>query len=131
MEIRLQKKNKMSFCPDFIGHTRTTHSYLLEAKQQPTCHACQTKYTMKHNLIECTDLTHIKETFYSANNIKELFQSVEIRNKKNVMSFLKAINICKKNLKEISTKSDPFLELFLKRKQIFLLQDDFLQINFQ
>ena len=45
-----------------IGHTRTTHSYLLEAKQQLMCHACQTKYTVKHILIECTDLAHIRET---------------------------------------------------------------------
>ena len=71
-------------------HTRTTHSYLLEAKQQPMCHACQTKYTVKHFLIDCTDLAHIRETFYSANNMKELFQNIEI---KNVMSFLEAKNM--------------------------------------
>ena len=41
--------------------------------------------------IECTNLAHIRETFYIVNNMKELFQIIEI--KKNVMSFLKAINI--------------------------------------
>ena len=50
---------------------------------------CQTKYTVKHILIECIDLAHIRETFYSTNNMKKLFQNIEI---KNVMSFLKAIN---------------------------------------
>ena len=54
------------------------------------CHAYQTKYTMKHIHIECTDLPHMREAFYGANNMKELFQNIEI---KNVMSFLKAINI--------------------------------------
>ena len=40
----------------------------------------QTKYTMKHILIECTDRAHIRKTFYSANNIKELFQNTQIDN---------------------------------------------------
>ena len=41
-----------------IGHTKITHSYLLKGKQQPMCYSCQTKYTVKHILIECTDLAH-------------------------------------------------------------------------
>ena len=44
------------------------------------CYACQTKYTVKHSLIECTDLAHIRKTFFSANNMKELFQNTEINN---------------------------------------------------
>ena len=44
------------------------------------CYACQTKYTMKHILIKCTNLAHIRKTFYSANNMKELFQNTEINN---------------------------------------------------
>ena len=71
-----------------ISHTRITYSYLLEAKQQPMCHACQTKYTVKHIL--CTDPAHITETFYSANDIKKLFQKTEMNN---VMSFLNEVNL--------------------------------------
>ena len=36
-----------------MGHTRITHSYLLEGKQQPICYVYQTKYTVKYILIEC------------------------------------------------------------------------------
>ena len=54
------------------------------------CYACQTKYTMKHILIECSDLAHIRKTFYSANNMKELFQNTEINN---VISFLKTVKL--------------------------------------
>ena len=43
------------------------------------CHACQNKYTVKHILIDCTDLAHIREIFYSANDMKELFQNIEIK----------------------------------------------------
>ena len=83
------------------SHTSTTHSYLLKAKQQPMCHACKTEYTVKHILSECTDLTQIRETFYNTNNMKELFQKIEM---KNLMSFLKVVNLDKKNLKEFSIK---------------------------
>ena len=53
-------------------------------------YACQTKYTMKHILIECTDLAHRRKTFYSTNNMKELFQNTEINN---VISFLKTVKL--------------------------------------
>ena len=48
------------------------------------------KYTMKHILIKCTDLAHIRKTFYSANNMKELFQNTEINN---VISILKTVKL--------------------------------------
>ena len=79
-------------------HPRITHSYLLEGKQQPMCYACQTKYTMKHILIECTDLAHIRKTFYSANNMKELFQNTEINN---VVSFLKTVKLYTKTKRNL------------------------------
>ena len=83
MEAKLQKTNQkeeITLSRFRIGHTRITHSYLLKGKQQPMCYACQTKYTMKHILIKCTDLAHIRKTFYSANNMKELFQNTEMNN---------------------------------------------------
>ena len=67
---RKNRKEEIILSRHFIGHTRTTYSYSLEAKQQPTCHAYQTRYTVNHILIECTDLAHIRETFYNANNGK-------------------------------------------------------------
>ena len=42
------------------------------------CYACQTKYTVKHIVIICTDLAHIRKIFYSADSMKELFQKTEI-----------------------------------------------------
>ena len=54
------------------------------------CYACQTKYNVKPILIECTDLAHIRKTFYSANNMKEMFQNTEI---KNVIQFLKKVKL--------------------------------------
>ena len=56
MEAKLKKKRKeVTLSRLRIGPTRITHTYLLKEKQQPMCYACQTKYTVKHILIECTD----------------------------------------------------------------------------
>ena len=54
------------------------------------CYARHTKYIVKHILIECTNLAHIRKTFYSANNMKELFQNTEINN---VISFQKTVKL--------------------------------------
>ena len=55
------KKDEVTLSRLRIGHTRITHSYLFEGKQQPMSNACQTKYTVKYILIECTDLAHIRK----------------------------------------------------------------------
>ena len=92
MEAKLKKKRKeeITLSRLWIGHRRITHSYSLEGKQQPMCYACQTKYTIKQILIKCTDQAHIRKTFYSANNMKELLQNTEINN---AISFLKAVKL--------------------------------------
>ena len=59
-----------------MSHKDST--FLLGAKQPPMCHAGQIKYTVKDILIEYTDLAHIWETFYNANEMKELFQETEM-----------------------------------------------------
>ena len=46
--------------------------------------------TVKHILIECTDLVHMRKTFNSANKKRELFQNTEINN---VISFLKTVKL--------------------------------------
>ena len=101
------------------------------------CHAYQSN-SVKNILIECADLAHLKETFYSANEMKELIQRIEM---KYVNPFLKAVNLYGKILKNFqqdeipstncsssrnnSTKAEPF------HQKIFLLQDNSLQINFK
>ena len=70
------------------------------------CYACQAKYTVKQILIECTDLTHLRKTFYRANNMEELFQNTEINY---VMSFLKTV----KNLNKFTIRPNYFYKPFL------------------
>ena len=108
MEAKLLKNRKEEVILSRLrkGHTRITHSYLLEGKQQPMCYACLTKYTMKHILIESTDLAHIRKTLYCANN---MFQNTEINN---VISFLKT-EVIHKNLKKFTIRPNYFYKPFL------------------
>ena len=47
-----------------IGHTRLTHSYLLLSDDQPECGTCQCPLTVKHILIECVDLNHVRNKYF-------------------------------------------------------------------
>ena len=61
-----------------IGHTRITHSYLKQSSNQCVMHARSN--TLKYTVIECIDLANLRKTFYSAKDMKELFQNIEIKN---------------------------------------------------
>ena len=45
-----------------IGHTRLTHDLILKAESPPKC-PCGNHYTIRHILIECTNLSHIRKFF--------------------------------------------------------------------
>jgi len=44
-----------------IGHCRLTDSYLLSGDDRPTCTFCVLPLTVKHILLECTNLQDIRE----------------------------------------------------------------------
>ena len=118
-----------------IGHTRTTHSYLKQSSYQRVMHA-------RPNTLWNTFSLNVS-TFYGT-NMNELFQNNEIK-ECNVIP--KSDRYIRKNLKEISTRPIFSYKLFLYKiyfnktwslpqtvplpKNLFLLQDDSLQINFQ
>jgi len=47
-----------------LGHTYVTHSHLLRGEEPPWCHACDQPFTVKHFLIECSDLMNERESFF-------------------------------------------------------------------
>ena len=58
-----------------IGHTRLTHNFILKEESPPKC-PCENHYTIRHILIECTNLSRIQKTFYKVNSMKELFEKI-------------------------------------------------------
>ena len=52
-----------TFCRRYVViiNTRITHSYLLAGGDQPECVTCQCPLTVKHILIECSDIRHSQQ----------------------------------------------------------------------
>ena len=73
-----------------IGHTRFTHSYLLNGEEPPECTACVEQVTVKHILLDCIDFAPTRQRYYSAANMKELFDLVNLTE---IVNFLKEIKI--------------------------------------
>ena len=73
-----------------IGHSHTTHSYLLKGEERPECVGCQTPWTVKHILLECVDFRQTRVKYFQANTMKELFDSA---NTDNILKFLKEIHL--------------------------------------
>ena len=73
-----------------LGHTYVTHSYLLRGEEPPWCHACDQRYTVKHILLECADLIEVRNCFYSASTLQEVFTNVR---PSFIVNFLKRIGL--------------------------------------
>ena len=97
METRLEKNRKEEniLYRLRIGHPRQHILTWSKAATNILCMSHQ-KYIVKHIFIECTSLAYIKETFYSANDMNELFPPKIKMNHE--MSFLKTLNWFRKIL---------------------------------
>jgi len=60
-----------------IGHSRLTHSYLLSGDDPPTCQSCGIPLTVKHILVECTNLRDICDKYFTVSSVTDLFRSTE------------------------------------------------------
>ena len=61
-----------------IGHTRITHSYLLNREEQPQCVGCDKPFTIRHILLECVDFSNVRNKYYHVDTINQLFDDVPI-----------------------------------------------------
>ena len=81
-----------------IGHTRLTHSYLMDQsgpiKYPPFCIFCDDDneiMTVRHILINCPDLRYVRQRYYIAPSMRYLFENVP-----QIIDFLREIGIFKK-----------------------------------
>ena len=51
---------------------------------------CDTPFTVKHFLLECTDFAAERISCFQANNLKELFKDVPVGR---ILSFLRQVNL--------------------------------------
>ena len=76
-----------------LGHTRVTHSYLLQGEEHPQCVGCDAPFTVRHFLLECGDFAQVRNNCFHVDNMKELFQDIQIDS---IMTFLRQINLFNK-----------------------------------
>ena len=88
-----QIQTKITRCR--IGHTRLTHTYLLTNEQPPFCISCNEPFTVKHFLITCTEFNYIRNRYFTAKTVKELFTDTS---SDKIINFLKETNLFNKLL---------------------------------
>ena len=76
-----------------IGHTYLTHSCLLKHDPASECIPCQCLLTVEHILVHCIDFADIRQKYYTAASMNELFNSVS---SVNILSFLREIQLITK-----------------------------------
>ena len=73
-----------------IGHSRLTHSYLMEGEPAPMCIGCDTPFTIKHILLDCVDFADTRRHFYDSQDLYNLFKSVA---KDKILGFVREIGL--------------------------------------
>ena len=76
-----------------IGHTHMTHSYLFKREELPECIPCNTTLSVKHLLVECTDLAPYRDKYFHTHSLETLFDTVKLES---LFDFLKELNLFKR-----------------------------------
>ncbi len=58
--------------------THLTHSFLMSGEDVPRCVACDCNLTVEHILIECDDFTEVRQRYYDAESLQQLFQETNV-----------------------------------------------------
>ena len=91
--VRNIRKEKSCLALLRLGHTKVTHSYLLQGEEQPQCFGCDAPFTVHHFLLKCGNFAQVRNYCFHVDNIKQLFQDIHIDS---IMTFLKEITIFNK-----------------------------------
>ena len=55
-----------------LGHTKVTHSHLLQGEEQPQCVGCDAPFTVRHFLLECGDFAQVRNNCFHDDNMKKI-----------------------------------------------------------
>ena len=91
--VRNIRKEEVVLARLRLGHTRVTHSYLLQGEERPQCVGCDAPFPVRHFILECDDFAQVRNNCFHVDNMKELFQDIHIDS---IMTFLRRINLFNK-----------------------------------
>lgn len=75
-----------------IGHTRLTHSYLMQRNEPPFCEQCNKPITVKHLIVECSKYEASRRLHKIPNKIEEALSNND-ESVLNVLKYLKDVNL--------------------------------------
>ena len=58
--------------------------------ERPECIPCNSNYSLKHVLLDCVDVSDVRQNFYNVNNLCDLFTNVA---DDTILKFLKEIDL--------------------------------------
>ena len=84
----LGRRDAVTFRRLSIGHSRFSHSYLLNREDQPQCTYCDCALTVVHILLECPHYNILTQRYFSVTTLKDLFETVITHT---ILDFIKEI----------------------------------------
>ena len=92
---RQNRREEIVLCRLRLGHTRLTHSYILDHEPRPQCTRCRSPLTVKHILIDCPEHIHQRTTLVNTCNRHQIpftLKSVLVMNIR--FSSMKCLSFC-------------------------------------
>ena len=68
------KKDGTVLCRTHIGHTHLTHSYILKKDPPSQCEHCQYILTVRHILVECSQVAQTRTALFGRRDVVESFR---------------------------------------------------------
>ena len=56
------------------SHSFITHPFLLKGEEAPMCVGCDERLTIKHILLTCSDFIEVRESHFTAQSLRVLFE---------------------------------------------------------
>ena len=69
----LTRREQRALCRIRIGHTRLTHSYLMDNSERPFCAECNTRLSMKHIMVECSWFKQERGNLLNGTTISDIY----------------------------------------------------------
>ena len=76
--VRNIRKEEVILAQFRLGHTRVTHSYLLQGEEQPQSVGCDAPFTVRHFLLECGDFAHVRNNCFHVESMKKNYFKIYI-----------------------------------------------------
>lgn len=88
----LQRLQQRAITRILIGHSKITHSHLLNREEPPVCSLCNTQITIEHILYDCHKYNNHRQQYQIA-NLQHRGDKTDVQTIHRLLKFIESINI--------------------------------------